>query len=419
MKLKNIKIKNFKGMQAVEVSFGKQVTHLVGMNGAGKSTLFDAIWAAFRGVGSKGEMLIGDRFRVIGGHGKTADIEVTLIDEKNNNEKIKIVRKISKSANTMKIEAAPGYNIDNEWVRNLLSVAFFNAYNFIQKSGLEQSKLLGIDTKEFDDKMATLKEHYTDINREYRRLGAIEEPDKVRAVDVSALLDEKNAALEFNKKQLAKSDEILSSGDEVAVIKGDIASLKNKLELKERALVTAEKYHRNLPDPEPDIDWMVIDDKIKAASEINAKAANYAHYMKTKEKEGQIIDMLNKCRDDQQKVDADKAAYVQAQLSGMEGVGVDENGGLLAYDKDGKARPINRGEFSTGELYRIVFLLYAATKPELKTVFIDNFENLDPKNQERLIDSAEILGFQVITASVGVVANDNSSVLLRECKVVG
>ena len=43
MKLNNIKIRNFRGCQDVQLDFDKNMTVIVGANGSGKSTILDAI----------------------------------------------------------------------------------------------------------------------------------------------------------------------------------------------------------------------------------------------------------------------------------------------------------------------------------------------------------------------------------------
>ena len=136
MKLLKLKMDNFAKFTDFEIEYDGKITHLIGLNGSGKTTIgLTAIWACLKGIAEKSTngQLIGKRYRFIGDNKKTADIELTLFDEEKNAEII-IKNKISKDNNKITFHAPEGYKIDDVWVKNLFSVAFVSAKNFMQYS---------------------------------------------------------------------------------------------------------------------------------------------------------------------------------------------------------------------------------------------------------------------------------------------
>ena len=112
---------------------------------------------------------------------------------------------------------------------------------------------------------------------------------------------------------------------------------------------------------------------------------------------------------------AQRTSYVKKALKvEVPGLEVDENGGLALNGK-----PIREPYFSKGELEVAVARIYAATNPELKVRFLDDFDVLDDTNQSEIIIELLDAGFQVITAETKREEKGPGIVVLRECKAAG
>ena len=101
LKLNSLELHNFgENWKDIKVSFDQNVTYVIGGNGSGKTTLgLTGVWFIMQGIAQKcntGEnQLIGERFRFIGPHDKTATGTLTLRDEEKSVE-IKVTRKLTK-----------------------------------------------------------------------------------------------------------------------------------------------------------------------------------------------------------------------------------------------------------------------------------------------------------------------------------
>lgn len=406
MKIKNLKAKGFGNFTNLEIEFDGQITRLVGANGSGKTSILYMIWAALKGIAEKDRdgQLIGERFRFIS-NGKSADLELTLFDEDKKAE-IKVSNHITAAGNHISFKAPDDYPISDEWLKNLLSVAFLSAKNFTALKSQEQALLLGIDTSEFDQAIAELKQEYTLLNRDYRNYGELEPVDPVEAVSISALLKQKeeidtsNRVIENNR---AKRE---NSQNEINSINLQIEAL----------ILMREKWHKEFEStivPGKHKSTTGIEAQIQGAESINERATKYEIWkernaekeLKKKEfqdnKLGQALSIT------------ERLDYIKQFNFGFSGLTVDEDGSLLL---DG--RPIKEPYFSKGELELIVAKLYASQNPEFKVRFIDDFELLDEDNQEKILKELLDAGFQVITAEVGKESKGSNTVLLRECEIV-
>jgi len=148
--------------------------------------------------------------------------------------------------------------------------------------------------------------------------------------------------------------------------------------------------------------------KIIEAGRTNEKALLYEQYLqklddkKKKEKE------LEKNKEDQQKLQDERLEYIKEFKFPFKSLSVDDDGGLLM---DG--RPLKEPYFSTGQLIRIVPTLFSALNPELRYVFIQDFNLLDDKNKIKVVDYLVNKNFQLMIELVGdePVAGKNCIVL--------
>lgn len=477
MKVKSIELNNFANYNKVSVSFDDNVTYLIGKNGSGKSTIgITAIWFMFCGIAEKSSggttPLIGERFRFIGPNGKTANGEMILHDEKTGAD-IKVLRKLTKTGTDLSFEAPEGYELDQNWLTDLFNIFLIAPKKFTELSSKEQAKALGIDTKQFDTRIAELKKDYTETNAVYRSYGELPEVDKVDRVDVTALQAQKkevadklnakylenkahNDALKkkweaacdvidtecsaFNNKQVALANTIEQATALYSKLEGLgytgyevsdwIKSLGKPEEAKYSESLYPSKptdlsimeddyqpdegelyYVRELPD-RAELD--AIDAQIVSAGETNNNALLYEQYLEKKTKKGVYETALRTNKERQAATEAERLEYIKAFKFPFSNLTVGEDGELLLNGK-----PIKQEYFSTGELLKIIPVLISTTQPELKYVFLQDFNLMDEDKQKEIEEFLTGKGFQLVVEVVGKSKiADKNCILLRDNIVV-
>src|SRR5690606_18397042 len=104
----------------------------------------------------------------------------------------------------------------------------------------------------------------------------------------------------------------------------------------------------------------------------NEKAMQYEQYLDKvaarTAKEKELASNKNK----QNKIAEERLEYIKNFKFPFSNLSVDEDGGLLLNGK-----PIKEPYFSTGELLKIIPILISSQNPELKYVFLQDFNLLD------------------------------------------
>lgn len=460
MKVKSIELNNFANYNKVSVSFDDNVTYLIGKNGSGKSTIgITAIWFMFQGIAEKSSggnnPLIGERFRFIGPNGKTANGEMVLHDEKTGFD-IKVIRKLTKSGTDLSFEAPDGVELDQQWLTDLFNIFLIAPKKFTELSSKEQAKALGIDTKTFDDEISRLKKQYTEINAVCRSYGELPEVEAVERVDVAELqkkkdeirvklndqyLANKKANEEAKKQWEAKCWEI---DKEYTTFNNLQHSLEKTIEIANSALNTLQnsgypgkevgewikslgipqemKNSEDFYPPMPtlinelpdDSELKTIDAQIMAAVDTNNKALLYAQYLEKKEQKEAKGAELQANKDKQAATEAERLEYIKAFRFPFSNLTIGEDGELLLNGK-----PIKPEYFSTGELLKIIPVLISTTQPELKYVFLQDFNLMDEDKQKEIEEFLTGKGFQLVVELVGKSKiSDKNCILLRDNVVV-
>ncbi len=415
MKIKKLKLKNFGAFTDFECEFDGKLTHLVGVNGSGKTTVgLTSIWAGLKGIAERkaGGQLTGERFRFIGNAKASADIELTLHDDVKGADVV-IKNHITKATNSITFDAPEGYPIDQEWLNNLLSVAFLSTKNFTALDGKQQALLLGIDTSEHDAKIAKLKEDATVLGRQLKAFGTLEEVPQQGHVVISRLIAQRDAIAAHTDAQEVKQTHINNAQVKIDINKDSLAEARKIVQCLEETVASGMVKLETLPKPEPTESTGEISQKIISAEVINRQATAYDTYQTAFKAMGALQGNLADNKKRQATAAQKRLAYIKEHDFGFDGLEVDEDGRLLLND-----RPLKDPHFSKGELELIVSKLYMSMEPELKIRFIDDFELLDEDNQVKIVDELLAEGFQVITAEVGKVATKENTILLRECKKV-
>jgi len=463
MKIKEISLNNFAEYSKVTVSLDPNINFFVGKNGSGKTTLgLTGVQAIFQGIAEKATNgttpVIAERFRFIGPTGATSKNHLILIDEKNNNAEIKISRKITKTGSELQIEAPESYGqLNQEWLNSLFNIFLISPKKFCELTAKEQARALGIDTKKFDDEIAVLKKQYTEINAVYRSFGELAEVEKVEKVDLTELQMQKNElrvklngiylenkkaneetrntynskrqeiideVTKYNEEQVSLRRRYNAAFDALSIIKNagytgtDVDSWLNTLvsQLKEGKNATdlfppEPEYIQELPD---DSELKSIDDLILSANETNQKALLYEQYLQKKAQKEAKEKELKTNRDSQAAKEADRLEYIKSFKFPFSNLSVGEDGELLLNGK-----PIKSEYFSTGELLKIIPVLIATTQPELKYVFLQDFNLMDDEKQKEIEEFLTSKGFQLVVEIVGKEKiTEKNCILLRDNVVV-
>ncbi len=459
MKVHSIKLFNFAKYDQVDVSFDDKVTYLIGNNGAGKSTLgISAIWFMFQGIAEKSgkdtNPLIGERFRFIGPKAATAKGEMILHDEKTGVD-IKVLRKLTKSGSELSFEAPESMSLDQQWLTDLFNIFLIAPKKFTELSPKEQAKALGIDTKKFDDEITELKKKYTEINAVYRSFGEIEKVEQVERVDVADLQRKKDAIRENLNKLFKENQEANKKTKEAwTTLKENVdkevynhnfqvdqqairidnimkaietlehyqyTDAKAIIEWMDKVYPRMEKKTAVYPD-EPtyipeipnDADLKEIDQQILTASETNQKALLYDQYLvKASQKEIKYIELQNN-KEAQTSKENERLEYIKEFKLPFSNLSIGEDGELLLAGK-----PIKEPYFSTGELLKVIPILIASQNPELKYVFLQDFNLLDDEKQTEIEKHLTDNGFQLVVEMVGKEKlADKSCILLKDNVVV-
>ncbi len=170
-------------------------------------------------------------------------------------------------------------------------------------------------------------------------------------------------------------------------------------------------YIRELPD---DSELKAIDAQILAAGETNNKALLYVQYLQKKEQKEAKEAELKTNKDKQSATEVDRLEYIKAFKFPFSNLTVGEDGELLLNGK-----PIKAEYFSTGELLKIIPVLISTTQPELKYVFLQDFNLMDDDKQKEITDFLTDKGFQLVVEVVGKSKMaDKNCILLRDNLVV-
>ena len=415
LKINKLKLKNFAQFIDFECEFNGNITRLVGLNGSGKTTVgLTAIWAGFKGIAEKSRdgQLIGERFRFIGKKGRSADIELTLIDETKKGQ-IVLKRHITKDTNQISFEATDNYKVDENWLTNLLNMSFLSTKHFTSLNGEQQARALGIDVSNFDKDLANNKETAKYLRRDLNTFGELQEVEKTESVNIVDLVKQRDEILKFNNEQQTQKNVLRDAENKITNLQLQETKIQTELKEVQERIVRGQTYIKALVKPKDFRDSTKLDLEISTSEEVNRKAEAYKVYMHQQKAKDNFQTQLNKSLSTQKEIITQRSDHIQSFNFGFAGLEVNENGQLTLDNK-----PIREPYFSRSELEIITAKLHASINPELQVRFIDDFECLDLANQEKLVKNLVKQGFQIIVAEVGDEVVKDNTILLRECKLV-
>jgi len=358
---------------------------------------------------------------------------LNIYDETNGIE-IKITRKLLKNKTELKIEASDGRQLDQAWLDSIFNSFLIDPMGFSRLSGKEQALAFGADTDSFDRKKKELEIERRDIGRDVKRLQGVVDtagnPEKVETVDVADLMAELetrqnvnrlNESIRYELEDYQRSTQLRSEklqeiSQEINYFKEKIRKLETVIsEGKKQAEIRVVGYKKREDKVAKliDLDEQEIKDQIENAQEINTKATAYNEFKVNRaaledaklDYEGKN-DMLNI-------VAADRVNYLKSLDLPWPNITITDEGEFRLNDK-----PFCSPYFSTGEILKFGARIGSKLKDGLKYVFFPNSEALDDKNREAVFKALNDDGFQVVAEVVGTERKKDTSILLKEMKVV-
>lgn len=170
-------------------------------------------------------------------------------------------------------------------------------------------------------------------------------------------------------------------------------------------------YIKEVPD---DTELKAIDLQIIQAGETNRKALLYdQHVEKVAAKDKEKV-KLTENKTAQTAKENERVAYIKKFKFPFSNLTVGEDGELLLAGK-----PIKEPYFSTGEILKVVPILLSTSNPDLKYVFLQDFNLMDEDKQAEICEYLTGKGFQLVVEMVGKSKiEDKNCILLRDNIVV-
>lgn len=408
MKIKDIFIKNFAGVSEFSCSLSNGINYIVGSNGSGKSTAgVSAIWACLKGIGERGDVWKGKRFRFIGPSSDTAEIEITVADDRG---EYKICREISEGGNKLLITASDGRTLDQDWINSFFNEFMISPIEFSRLDPRQQANMLGIDTSSFDREIADIKQESTLLRAKVKSFGDVQIPEEAPSeVDMASLLEERDRILAFNKEQDDVARAIADTKTKKLELQAEERRLMEKLESVRSGISYCDSQLEHAPRVEEKIPLGDIDSKIASATSDQARYMEYQQLLKKVEGLDAAKSELSDSQERLKSKISERADYMASLELPFSNLGIDESGGLLM-----EGNPLSRPYLSTGELIKVCTLLMASTNPGWKYVYLEDFDLLDDKKAGEVLEFLSERGFQVLAERVSKSPSDGVVVLQDE-----
>lgn len=437
MKLKNLMLKNFGAVSEVSVNFSDSLTYFIGVNKSGKTAIgLHGVWFILQGLAAKAidgsDVLLAQRWRFIGPHGKSAKGTIEVYDEK---AKVThtITRKLLKDKTQLEIKSSDGVERGQEFLDSLFSSILIDPRRFFKLSPKAQALAFGVDTSKFDDQRKILEIERLEIHREKTRLKEMikstGEVETVKEVSIAELLKELSRRREHNNQIRQEEKKLESLDNEVGLQEHYINDILDKIKELEEELKETKKRLLLIQDKRATkntfvsglklLDESEIEKQIEEAEEVNAKARKYEEYMTNLNAHGEEM-AKHMAKDDEISVlDAKRTKYIQAQKLPYNNITISNEGEFRIAGK-----PFQEPYFSTGEALKFGAILGAKIAErrggdKLDYVWISGCQDLDEENREKLFQSLVKQGLQVVAEFVDTKKQKKGhSILLKECRTV-
>lgn len=399
-KIVELRIKNMRSIDAVEVSPDGSLIPVKGRNGAGKSTVLDSIMWGFKGKIPGGAVKKG---------APSGEISIETEDF--------FIRRIVSDGGKGRLELTTRDGLEikrpQDFLDRLSGTIAFDPFDFANKKGREQGEILrevvGLDLAPVDRRISSAETERKMAHRDVQKLKAEVEGKStipgVKEVSVADLMAQLKTAQEHNRGVrglCAKLDDVESNirtanrrKDE---LKADISRLEREIASKNAEIdevdaklkehdkaadeIKAQISESKPVDEGPIIKQMEEADKINAQVRHNkelvlkreqleeAEAVHHRHDAEIKSLRGERLRLISECK------------------MPVNGLSFSDDGTVLYND-------VELTQCSTAEKLRVAVAVAVAMNPSLRVILVREGSLLDREGKEILADLAAEFGVQV------------------------
>lgn len=397
MKIKNVKIKNFKGIKVIDLSTEKNMIVITGKNGAGKSSFCDAIMTALAG---KDKAIVKP---IRNGESK-AVVEVQLDGYK--------VTRVFRENQAPTLHVTPEGRMEpikspQAWLNEHIGNLKFDPSEFAKFSEKDQREILmelsGLDLDSENTKIDNLFNERKYAKQRLKEMGQFSDAEAklAREYKDKEIIDVVELSKEINAYEVADRQKKTNSS-RITEIESEIEALKKERE----ELINANAQIKVLPEEELQTMRNNLDNsqeenkKIQEAKNLSVKIRDYNNQV---EKVNQLEKDLESARDTKQQL-------IQAAQYPIEGLSVNDDGVLF--------NDVPFSQINDSQKIVIGTLIALALMPKdnpIKIVFIKLGSLLDDKSLSYLEKVSEEQDAQIWIEFVG---EDQKGILIVEGEVV-
>ena len=380
MNIKNVKIKNFKGIKIIDISTEKNMIFISGPNGAGKSSFCDAIMTTLSGNDKAIKRPI-----------REGESMASVVIELDGYKVTQVIRQGKPRTITVQpLDSSTPMQGPQAWLNEHIGILKFDPGHFVTMKDTEQrniiTKLAGLNLEDEDKKIEEIYNDRLFIGREIDNMSkpSEEEVDEAKKADVGGEISVSELSEAYTKESsvrttyLGDQQEIKNNLIKIEELKGSIKGFEERNE----ALSQTKDTTENLEELKAKIDNAEeLNTKIRASKVI--LEANDKHLTKQKEQEDKTEE-LSVARDT-------KKQLIQAATYPIEGLSVDDTG--VTYNGIPFSQVNDSQKLTIGSL--IALSLMPKNDP-IKLILIKNASLFDDKALDYLQKTAIKEGAQFV-----------------------
>jgi DNA repair ATPase RecN len=374
MKLTGLRIEGLRKIKCAELDFdGQHLVEIRGRNQAGKSTVIDSILWLFKGTRAIPKDVVThgmERGEIIGEVGEYT------------------VRRVVKPDGTsnVTVEGANGKVPKAQEFLDQISGQFLDPEYFMSLSSADKRKVVmqyaGIDFTDIDARIAAAEQNRLLLGRELKSLGTIPpEPENVKEVVITELLEELRTVNEHNKKQDELQTKIEDCIDFLKNAARNAIEGKTLEEIRHIIFDYLPSFYESRkteiealgkPDYKPTDE---ITGKIANAESINTKARAYQAYLDKKKAVEEKKAEYDKATDAIEEFRREKANMVLGAKLPVKGLTITDTGLVFNGTTD--------ENWSDSEGLKIALKIAVAWSGDIKAVYIKRGEAFDTASLEK------------------------------------
>lgn len=406
MRITELHVENFMGVEAVDVTPNEGVVTIGGRNGQGKSSVLNAIVATLGGGKAVPDVALRSGAR---------KGESTVRIERPDGDLI--VRRTygEGGRTTLTVTTADGVPVKRpqELLDSLVGSIGFDPHAFVRLQAAKQAEqlreLVGIDFSMLDENRAELYAERTAVNRDVKQQQSLVDscPHHVDApaaeVSVSELVEELRRREDSNREITGTEQRIAAAEKQADGLIDDAKTLRDRIKNLQEELAGVEEQTRDWESTAAELrkerknmtasDVDSVRQQIATAETTNAKVrANKARavaVVKLSESKAHADELTSQIEE----IDAAKARSLATAPWPVEGLGFDESGGVTF-----NGRPF--AQACSAEQLRVSLAMGMALNPQLRVLIIRDGSLIDDDTMGVIRESVEGGGFQLFLEKV-------------------